>query len=313
MMPPARIAWPSPTLMPRRLDLESRPFLDEPPPFLCAIGRRIIGRPRAQVKGESTRAAGASLCAGVQSLCWTNPARKGLIERGRKIYTLRWPAGWSLSRLFTDLGVHFAGLGIGAAVAFLPDQGPLALAYFLAARLAYVMYTSLELRAQSLRLGLESPQVAEVRHEAFHRRVLRLQNLDGIAFLSLCVATRSTLPFDGWEPAFLASGIALIVVGFGTKAWAVRCLGASSYTWHDFFVPKEKFEPCHTGPYRFFKDPMYTLGYLQTYGIALLCDSWYGLAASLFAQASILIVNEVVEKPHFRRLCNAVVEPAESP
>jgi len=227
---------------------------------------------------------------------------------------LRLPADWPLSRILTDLAVHLAGMGIAAALAFLPDQGPLALASFLAARLAYVLYTSFELRAQSLRLGLESREVAEARHAVFHRQALRLQNLDGIAFLSLCIATRSTLPsFDEWEPVFLAAGIALIVVGFGTKAWAVRCLGASSYTWHDFFVPKEKFEPCRTGPYRFFKDPMYTLGYLQTYGIALVCDSWYGLAASLFAQASILIVNEVVEKPHFRRLCNAVVEPAESP
>jgi hypothetical protein len=56
---------------------------------------------------------------------------------------------------------------------------------------------------------------------------------------------------------------------------------------------------------------MYTVGYLQAYGLALVFGSWHGLAASLFAQASILLVNEFVEKPHFRRLCGAVVEPAE--
>ena len=223
------------------------------------------------------------------------------------------PAGWPASRILVDVLVHLAALGLGAALAFLPDQGPLALGYFLVARVAYVLYASLELRSQSLRLGLESRELAEARHATFHCRILRFQNVDGIAFLSLCVATRSTLPWDDWEPAFLTAGVLLTLAGFGTKAWAVRCLGASSYTWHDFFVPKAKFEPCTSGPYRYFKDPMYTLGYLQTYGIALLCDSWYGLAASLFAHASILIVNEVVEKPHFRRLCSAVVEPAESP
>src|ERR1051325_4443896 len=52
MMPPARMSWPSPTLMPSLLDLESRPFLDEPPPFLCAIGRGIIGAPPPEVKRE---------------------------------------------------------------------------------------------------------------------------------------------------------------------------------------------------------------------------------------------------------------------
>ena len=227
---------------------------------------------------------------------------------------MRAPAGRQLSRILIDLAVYLAGLGIGAAVAFLPEQGPLALAYFVVARLSYVLYVSFELRAQSHRLGLEPRETAEARHVAFNRRALRLQNLDAIAFVSLCVATRTTISaWDNWEWAFIGSGVLLMVVGVGTKAWAVRCLGLDSYTWHDFFVPKERFEPCRTGPYRFFTDPMYTLGYLQTYGLALVCGSWYGLAASLFSQASILIVNEQVEKPHFRRLCSAVAEPVKSP
>jgi protein-S-isoprenylcysteine O-methyltransferase Ste14 len=223
------------------------------------------------------------------------------------------PASWPLSRVLVDLAVHLVALGLGVAFACFPGQGPVALAYFVVARLSYVIFVSLELRAQSLRLGVEPRASAEARHIAFHRRVLRLQNVDGFAFASLCVATRSTITWEGWEWAFISAGVLLIVVGVGTKAWAVRCLGLSSYTWHDFFVPKERFVPCHTGPYRFFTDPMYTLGYLQTYGIALACGSWFGLAASLFSQASILIVNEQVEKPHFRRLCSAVVQPVKSP
>src|SRR5712691_6897523 len=37
MIEPAGTAWPANTLTPSRLDLESRPFLVEPPPFLCAM------------------------------------------------------------------------------------------------------------------------------------------------------------------------------------------------------------------------------------------------------------------------------------
>jgi protein-S-isoprenylcysteine O-methyltransferase Ste14 len=172
---------------------------------------------------------------------------------------------------------------------------------------------SIGLRAQSQRLGLEARETAEARHHTFHRRVVRLQNVDAIAFVATCAATRATVSWAGWEWAFMLAGALLVVVGVGTKAWAVRCLGFDSYTWHDFFVPKERFEPCRRGPYRFLTDPMYTVGYLQTYGVALACGSWHGLAASLFAHASILIVNELVEKPHFRRLCSAVVKPAETP
>lgn len=220
---------------------------------------------------------------------------------------------WTWSRVVVDVGVHLAALALGAAVAFLPGQGPLAFAYFTLARLGYVLYVSIGLRAQSQRLGLESRDSAEARHQGFSRQVLRFQNVDAIAFVSLCVATWSTVPWSGWEWACMAGGALLFVVGAGTKAWAVRCLGLDSYTWHDFFVPKEHFVPCTSGPYRYLSDPMYTVGYLQTYGVALICGSWYGLAASLIAQASILLVNEFVEKPHFRRLCSAVVEPAETP
>src|SRR5882672_5182352 len=50
MMPPARTDWPSLTFTPSRLDSESRPLEEEPPPFLCAIGRRIIGTLPDEVK-----------------------------------------------------------------------------------------------------------------------------------------------------------------------------------------------------------------------------------------------------------------------
>src|SRR3954465_8843556 len=37
MMDPAGTTWPAKTFTPSRLELESRPFLEEPRPFLCAI------------------------------------------------------------------------------------------------------------------------------------------------------------------------------------------------------------------------------------------------------------------------------------
>ncbi|MGH2668454.1 MAG: methyltransferase, partial [bacterium] len=55
-------------------------------------------------------------------------------------------------------------------------------------------------------------------------------------------------------------------------------------------------------PYRFLKNPMYTVGYLQTYGLALLTGSMPGLVAALFAQAAILLFYLLVEKPHFDKL-----------
>lgn len=193
---------------------------------------------------------------------------------------------------------------------FIPQLDAATLAYFVTARLAYAATISIWLRSQSRRLGLESREQAERRYQSFHRWALRLQNLDGIAFASLCVASMSMLPWDAWSSwSVRIVGAALVVVGMATKGWAVRCLGVQSYTWHDFFVPKEKFDACRSGPYRWCSDPMYTVGYVQSYGIALALGSWPGFVAALFAQGAILLVNEFVEKPHFRRLCSTF-EPA---
>jgi hypothetical protein len=44
------------------------------------------------------------------------------------------------------------------------------------------------------------------------------------------------------------------------------------------------------------------VGYLQTYGLALVLRSWPGLIAAAFAQAAILAMYFTVERPHFTRL-----------
>ena len=47
---------------------------------------------------------------------------------------------------------------------------------------------------------------------------------------------------------------------------------------------------------------MYTIGYLPTYGLALMTRSLPGVIAAAFAHAAILIFYLLVEKPHFERL-----------
>src|SRR5271169_6684652 len=44
MMPPPRMVWPPNTLTPSRWAFESRPFLEEPKPFLCAISIASFAR-----------------------------------------------------------------------------------------------------------------------------------------------------------------------------------------------------------------------------------------------------------------------------
>jgi protein-S-isoprenylcysteine O-methyltransferase Ste14 len=100
----------------------------------------------------------------------------------------------------------------------------------------------------------------------------------------------------------VTGGIVMIALGIGVKAWAAFSLGSGAYYWEDFFLPERVATPEPPGPYRYLKNPMYTLGYLHAYGFALVCGSWLGLIAAAFDQTAILIFHNRVEKPHFLRL-----------
>jgi protein-S-isoprenylcysteine O-methyltransferase Ste14 len=174
--------------------------------------------------------------------------------------------------------------------------GPaLALSYHVVSRLAYVVGVGTALRHE------ERAPHADV--DAAFRRFRRLASIlmvnDALSFGLLCVLARDSLPGRG---VLAVLGLALICCGAGTKVWAARTLGGDAYYWRDFFEPHRFATPNRLGPYRFLKNPMYTLGYAHVYGFALLCGSGVGLVAAAFDQAAILVFYRLVEHPHLARL-----------
>jgi len=177
-----------------------------------------------------------------------------------------------------------------------------ALVYFILSRLAYVLFVGISLRRE------ERSRISTQRHgkaeafRRFRRTASIVMNHDGFAFVVLCVVTRNTWHLPLATSLTFAIGAVLALIGIGIKLWAARTLGGNAYYWHNFFDPDEAIGPVATGPYRFISSPMYTIGYLQTYGLALITRSLPGLIASVFAQTAILVFHAVVEKPHFERL-----------
>ena len=163
-------------------------------------------------------------------------------------------------------------------------------------RLAYFVYLSKSL------LEAKAGASGHLRYGVFKHRISTLQTLDGIAFIATCVASSKTLDLGIGLPYTILAGTLLAAIGIGTKAWAVACLGLESYTWRDFFVPNPDFVPSRSGPYRWFKDPMYTIGYLQVYGISLVTLSLPGMVLGLFMQGSMLVVGHTIEKSHLSNL-----------
>jgi len=168
-----------------------------------------------------------------------------------------------------------------------------AFAYAILSRLAYVLFVGIT-------LNREKREASEFRR--FRRVASIVMNNDAAAFILLCVLTRNTLALPISTTVSVITGAALVLVGLGTKLWAARALGSDAYFWHNFFDPANARGPVATGPYRYVSNPMYTIGYLQTYGLALITRSLPGMIAAGFAHAAIITFYRIVEKPHFEQL-----------
>jgi len=174
--------------------------------------------------------------------------------------------------------------------------------YAILSRMAYVLFVGGVLRRED-RDGVYTRRFGRVEaFRRFRRTASSIMNHDAFALVLLCVVTRNTWGLPIAPTTSFALGALLAVVGLGTKLWAARTLGSDAYYWHNFFDPEAATGPVSTGPYRFISSPMYTVGYLQAYGLALILRSFPGFIAAGFCQVAILTFHFVIEKPHFQRL-----------
>lgn len=176
----------------------------------------------------------------------------------------------------------------------------LVLGYHLLSRLAYVLYVGYALRSQE-RSGTFTRRWGPERGFRRFRRIAALvMNNDGVSFAIVCIVSWDTLSLPLLRSVLIAAGAFFMVLGGLTKLWAAATLGDRAYYWHNFFTTERP--PLNTrGPYRFLKNPMYTVGYLPLYGLALFTMSLPGLLAAAFDHAAILAFHRWVEKPHFDR------------
>jgi hypothetical protein len=98
------------------------------------------------------------------------------------------------------------------------------------------------------------------------------------------------------------AGLMLIAAGFLIKTWATMIVGLDIYYYKDMFLGKTAGVFAVTGPYKLFSNPMYGLGNIQAYGLALVHFSLAGLAAAAILHLSIYAFYFFAERPAVRRL-----------
>jgi len=197
----------------------------------------------------------------------------------------------------------------GGLVLLSRDTG-VAAGYFLASRVAYVLFVGIALRAQDTREAWTRRWGNEGGYRMFRGVASLFMANDALSIVLVCVVTRGTLSHA--VPLWIVdlAGAILVVLGVTVKGWAVATLGRESFFWRSFFAPPGESGYSAEGPYRHLVNPMYSVGYAHAYGLALLLSSLHGLGASLLAHASILVFYAWVERPHNRRLRAAAGQEA---
>lgn len=173
--------------------------------------------------------------------------------------------------------------------------------FLVASTLAYVGFVGAALWAEDRSSWFTRRWGPEGGFRRFREPTAIIMNNYGVSLVILAVVTRGTMPTLVGDWLHWAVGGALIAIGYGIKTWARRTIG-EGYYWVDFFVPPDHVEHSTEGPYRWFSNPMYTVGYAHAYGLAIALASWHALAAAFFMQGSILAFWWLIERAHYKEV-----------
>jgi len=103
------------------------------------------------------------------------------------------------------------------------------------------------------------------------------------------------------EAAIVVAAL-FFIIGFGSKMWSTWLTGLDIYYYRDLFLRKPNHKFITWGPYRWFKNPMYSIGNLHAYAAAIFLGSLEGLAWAIACHASIYLFYLLVERPFVNRV-----------
>ena len=109
------------------------------------------------------------------------------------------------------------------------------------------------------------------------------------------------LQFIPREILFIIVG-AMLIVGFGIKLFAAKATSIDIYYWKDMFLGRKISNFVTSGPYKYFKNPMYGVGQLQAYAAAVWCGSIFGLLIAAVNQILVFSFYYLEEKKFIKRV-----------
>lgn len=204
----------------------------------------------------------------------------------------------------TVLRSFFMGGSVLLTIFVLPDFLHInyAITYFVFSTLVYLGFIFLVLPEYGLRLKLME-RLGEEKAYLYYEGFLAFAFFHNGASLSFISQSSIGSGFLENVPQVivLASVIFLFVVGLVVKIWSAYVVGIPIYYWKDMFLGRKVCDFVVTGPYKYFSNPMYGIGQLQVYAIAIYYNSIYGLVFGAINQALVFLFYFAAEKPFIYR------------
>lgn len=176
-------------------------------------------------------------------------------------------------------------------------------------RMLYFFYIGGVLRRQSRR-HITEPLDEE--WNIFKERAEFVLNADTLTFLLVIFITfligESPYQFDPelvlLVPNWMVQGVGVLflIVGGIIKTNAYLTIGDKGWYWYNFFCPPEHGDYELKGVYQFLENPMYGLGYLPLFGVALVFLSTPGLLLAIFDWIVVWLFYFLYERPYTQRI-----------
>lgn len=177
------------------------------------------------------------------------------------------------------------------------DNTTIAFIYYLIFEILYIGFIYVVLPQKGLRLWLIKKFKSEEKAYVFYQSVLGFLFFNnGISMSYLSTSTKSDILSNIPEELLLIIVAVIFCTGFIVKMWSAWVVGIDIYYWKDMFLGRKICEFVCCGPYRFLSNPMYGIGQLQGYAIAMLNGSIPGLIVVLINQCLVFSFYFIMEK-----------------
>jgi len=184
-----------------------------------------------------------------------------------------------------------------------PDNSDLGISYFLFSEVLYLGFITIVLSKNGLRHWFIRKFGNEEEGYLTYEAILGFLFFhNGISIGYIASSSAGSIFHFIDKDFLLVIVIIMFISGFAIKILAAKAVSIEIYYWKDMFLGRKMSDFVMTGPYKYFKNPMYGIGQIQAYATAIWYGSKYGLIAAFLNQVLIFSFYYMIEKKFIKRV-----------